>query len=226
MKLILFGATGMIGQGALREALGDPDVEAILAIGRRETGERHPKLREIVRADLLDLSDIEGDLDGYDACLFCLGISSVGLSEAQYADVTHGITLAVARTLARADPGMVFVYVSAAGSDETEHGRVMWARVRGRTENDLFRLPFRRVYAVRPAGIRPLHGIRSRTPYVDRLYRVLGPVLPLIQRALPAYVTDTGELARAMLRLAKRGGLIRVIEARDIPALGRRAASP
>ena len=221
MKLILFGATGMIGQGALREALRDPEVEAVLAIGRSTTGQRHPKLHEIRHPDLLDLAAIEAEVAGHDACLFCLGISSVGLSEADYAHVTHDITLAVARTLAQHNPGMSFVYVSAAGSDATERGRVMWARVRGRTENALFRLPFRRVYAVRPAGIRPRDGIRSRTGYVDALYRVLGPVLPLLQRALPAYVTDTRALARAMLRLAKRGGMIRVIEARDIPALGR-----
>jgi uncharacterized protein YbjT (DUF2867 family) len=221
MKLILFGATGMIGQGALREALRDPEVEAVLAIGRSITGQHHPKLREIRHPDLRDLSAIAAELSGYDACLFCLGISSVGLSEAHYAHVTHDLTLSIARTLAQHNPGMSFVYVSAAGSDASERGRVMWARVRGRTENALFRLPFRRVYAVRPAGIRPRDGIRSRTGYVDALYRVLGPALPLLQRALPAYVTDTRELSRAMLRLAKSGGMVRVIEASDIPGLGR-----
>ncbi|KAB1075491.1 Rossmann-fold NAD(P)-binding domain-containing protein [Methylobacterium planeticum] len=221
MKLILFGATGMIGQGALREALRDPEIEAVLAIGRSLTGQRHPKLREIRHPDLFDLAPLADVLSGHDACLFCLGISSMGLSEAQYARITHDLTLAVARTLAPLNPRMSFVYVSAAGSDASERGRVMWARVRGRTENALFRLPFRRVYAVRPAAIRPRDGIRSRTGGVDALYRVLGPVLPLLQRALPAYVTDTRALGRAMLRLAKRGGLIRVIEARDLPALGR-----
>ena len=178
-------------------------------------------MREIRHADLLDLSPIANALSGHEACLFCLGITSVGLSEAHYAHVTHDLTLSIARTLAQHNPGMNFVYVSAAGSDASERGRVMWARVRGRTENALFRLPFRRVYAVRPAGIRPRDGIRSRTAYVDALYRVLGPVLPLLQRALPAYVTDTRELSRAMLRLAKSGGMVRVIEARDIPGLGR-----
>lgn len=224
MRLILFGATGMIGQGVLREALRDRDVESVLSISRRPGGQSHPKLREIVRADPGDLSGLEAELKGHDACLFCLGISSVGLSEAQYAAVTEHLTLRVAGTLARLDPGLTFVYVSAAGSDASERGRVMWARVRGRTENALFRLPFKRVYAVRPADIRPLDGIRSRTPYVDALYRALAPALPLIQRVLPAYVTDTGELARAMLRLGRQGGLVRVIEARDIPGLGRNGA--
>ncbi|MEA1834536.1 NAD(P)H-binding protein [Methylobacterium durans] len=221
MRLILFGATGMIGQGVLRESLRDGRVDSVLSISRRPSGRSHPKLREIVRADPGDLSGLEAELKGRDACLFCLGISSVGLREAQYAAVTEHLTLRVATALAGLDPGMTFVYVSAAGSDASERGRVMWARVRGRTENALFRLPFKRVYAVRPAGIRPRHGIRSRTPYVDAFYRVLAPALPVIQRALPSFLTDTDELARAMLRLAGEGGRVRVIEARDIPGLGR-----
>ncbi len=224
MKILLFGATGMVGQGVLREALLDPQVEAVLSVGRSPAGQRHPKLREILHPDLGDLTAIEAELAGHDACLFCLGISSVGLSEADYAQVTHDLTLAAARTLARLDPGMVFVYLSAAGSDRTEQGRGMWARVRGRTENALFRLPFARVHAVRLAGIRPMHGIRSRTPYVDRFYRLLSPVLPLLQAVFPAIMTSTEEFGRAMLALAKgRDGAPPVIEGRDIAALARAA---
>ncbi|NEU13208.1 NAD(P)H-binding protein [Methylobacterium sp. BTF04] len=223
MKIVLFGATGMIGQGALREVLADPAIARVVSVVRAPTATRDPKLHEIVQTDFLDLSAIEAALAGADACLFCLGTSSVGLSEAQYARVTYDYTLAAARTLSRLNPGMTFVYVSAVGADSSENGRVMWARVRGRTENDLFRLPFRRVYAVRPAMIRPLHGIRARVAYIDRVYRVLAPVLPLLQRLVPAYVTSTEELARAMLALAKHGGTARVVEARDIARLAAQA---
>ena len=220
MKVILFGATGMIGQGVMRECLIDADVTNVLSAVRGATGRSDPKLREMVLPDMGDLSGVEAELSGYDACLFCLGISSAGLSEAQYARVTHDLTLAVAGTLARLNPGMIFVYVSAFGSDSTESGRTMWARVRGRTENDLFRLPFARVHSIRPAAIRPLHGIRTRTAYLDVLYRLLSPLLPLVQAVLPGYVTSTEELARAMLTLAKRGGP-KIVESREIAALAR-----
>jgi uncharacterized protein YbjT (DUF2867 family) len=206
MKVILFGATGMIGQGVLRECLLDPEVEAVLAVGRRPTGRSHPKLRECLHPDMAELGPIEAELAGYDAALFCLGISSVGLSEERYTAVTYTLTLAAARTLLRRNPGMAFIYVSAEGSDGTERGPMMWARVRGRTENDLFRLPFARVHVVRPAGIRPMHGIRSRTPFVTWFYRLLAPVLPLLHRLFPAYMTSTEELGRAMLALAKGTG--------------------
>lgn len=221
MKIILFGATGMVGQGVLRECLLDPAVEAVLSVGRSPTGQRHPKLREIRHPDMIDLTAIEPQLAGYDACLFCLGISSVGLSEADYTHVTHDVTLAVARTLVRLEPGMIFIYLSGAGSDGTEQGRVMWARVRGRTENDLARLPFARVNSVRLGAIRPMHGIRSRTRYIDRLYRLLSPVLPLLQAVFPAYVTSTEEFGRAMLALAKGAQAPPVVESRDIPRLGK-----
>lgn len=221
MKVILFGATGMIGQGALRECRRDPTITRIVSVVRRSSGTRDPRLREVVHHDFLDLSAIEGDLSGADACLFCLGISSVGLSEADYARVTRDYTLAAARTLSRLSPGARFIYVSAAGTDSSERGRIMWARVRGGVENAVFALPFARVHAVRPAGIRPMHGIRSRTPYIDRTYRVLAPVLPALQRWFPAYVTSTEELARAMLALAKGRAAPRVVEARDLAGLAR-----
>jgi uncharacterized protein YbjT (DUF2867 family) len=159
MKVIIFGATGMVGQGVLRECLLDPDVRRVLSIGRSATGQRHEKLRELIRADLLDYSAIENELRGYDACFFCLGITSLGLSEEQYRRVTYDITMAAAKALARLNPDMTFVYVTGAGTDSTEHGRTMWARVKGETENALLRLPFRAAYTFRPAAIQPLYGI-------------------------------------------------------------------
>jgi uncharacterized protein YbjT (DUF2867 family) len=159
MKVIIFGATGMVGQGVLRECLLDPDVRRVLSIGRSATGQRHEKLRELIRADLLDYSAIENELRRYDACFFCLGITSLGLSEEQYRRVTYDITMAAAKALARLNPDMTFVYVTGAGTDITEHGRTMWARVKGETENALLRLPFRAAYMFRPAAIQPLYGI-------------------------------------------------------------------
>ena len=163
MKVILFGATGMVGQGVLRECLLDAGVESVLAVGRSPTGQRHAKLREIVHDDFLDYSAIESELTGYDACFFCLGVSSVGMNEERYRHLTYDITLAAARTLAKLNPQMVFVYVTGRGTNSTEHGSLMWARVKGKTENDLLKLPFKAAYMFRPAGIQPLHGIRSKT---------------------------------------------------------------
>jgi uncharacterized protein YbjT (DUF2867 family) len=137
MKVILFGATGMVGQGALRECLLDPEVEAVLTVGRSATGQQHAKLRELVHKDLLSYSAIEGELAGYDACFFCLGVTSAGMSEAEYTRVTYDIALAAAQTLVRTSPGMTFIFVSGLGTDSTEQGRTMWARVKGRTENAL-----------------------------------------------------------------------------------------
>jgi uncharacterized protein YbjT (DUF2867 family) len=159
MKVIIFGATGMVGQGVLRECLLDPDVQRVLSIGRSATGQRHEKLRELIRADLLDYSAIENELRGYDACFFCLGITSLGLSEEQYRRVTYDITMAAAKALARLNPDMTFIYVTGVGTDSTEHGRTMWARVKGETENAFLRLPFRAAYMFRPAAIQPLYGI-------------------------------------------------------------------
>jgi uncharacterized protein YbjT (DUF2867 family) len=167
MKVILFGATGMVGQGCLRECLLAPDVESVLVVGRSATGQRHAKLREILHDNFLDYSAIESELEGFDACFFCLGVSSLGMSEERYRHLTYDLTMAAAKTLSRRNPNMVFVYVTGAGTDSTERGSLMWARVKGKTENDLLKLPFRAAYMFRPAGIQPLHGIRSRTAWVQ-----------------------------------------------------------
>jgi uncharacterized protein YbjT (DUF2867 family) len=175
MKVILFGATGMVGQGVLRECLLDADIESVLAVGRSPTGQPHAKLREIVHDNFLDYSAIESELKGYDSCFFCLGVSSVGMDEARYRYLTYDITLAAARTLAKLNPQMVFVYVTGRGTDSSEQGRSMWARVKGKTENDLLKLPFKAAYMFRPAGILPLHGIRSKTAWYQAVYVAVAP---------------------------------------------------
>jgi uncharacterized protein YbjT (DUF2867 family) len=212
MKVLLFGATGMVGQGVLRECLLDPGVETVLAVGRNATGMRDPKLREIVHGDLFDLSAIEGELSGFDACFYCLGVSSVGMAEDAYRHITFDMTISVARTLARLNPGMTFIYVSGMGTDSSEHGRSAWARVKGQTENALLRLPFQASYMFRPALIVPLHGIKSKTKLYRALYMVMGPILPLLNRLFPKYVTTTERVGRAMLKAARQGADKRVLE--------------
>jgi len=219
MKVILFGATGMVGQGVLRECLLDADVESVLVIGRSPTGQRHAKLREIIHDDFLDYSAIESELRGYDACFFCLGVSSVGMNEERYRHLTYDITLAAARTLARLNPQMAFVYVTGRGTDSSEKGSLMWARVKGRTENDLLKLPFRAAYMFRPAGIQPLHGIRSKTAWVQAIYLVAAPLLSLLNRVAPKYMTTTEQVGRAMIKVARDGFARPVLESEDINSL-------
>jgi uncharacterized protein YbjT (DUF2867 family) len=217
MKVLLFGATGMIGQGVLRECLLDAGVEHVLAIGRTPTGRADAKLRDLVTTNLYDLSTIESELRGFDACFFCLGVSAVGMTEEQYSRITYDLTLSVAETLARANPAMVFIYVSAAGASSSETG-AMWARVRGRAENALFRLPFR-AYVFRPALIQPLHGIKSRTRLYNAVYIALAPVMPLLGRLFPAHVTTTEQIGRAMLRVAREGFPQKILHTADINGL-------
>jgi uncharacterized protein YbjT (DUF2867 family) len=216
MKIILFGATGMVGQGCLRECLIDPEVETVLAVGRSPTGVQHAKLREIVHDNFLDFSAIESQLAGYDACFFCLGVSSVGMSEERYRHLTHDITLAAATTLSKLNPSMVFIYVTGQGTDSTEQGRLMWARVKGKTENDLLKLPFKAAYMFRPAGIQPLHGVKSKTAWVQAIYVVASPLLTWLNRAAPKYMTTTEQVGRAMIKVARDGFPKPVLESEDI----------
>lgn len=216
MKVILFGATGMVGQGVLRECLLDPGVTNVLSVGRSATGQQHPKLREIVHQDFLDYSAIEQDLSGYDACFFCLGVTSLGMSADDYRRVTYDITLAAARTLVRLNPDMTFVYVTGASTDSTEQGRVMWARVKGKTENDVLKLPFKAAYMFRPGAIQPLHGIKSKTAWVQTIYVITGPLLTFLRRVAPKYVTSTEQIGQAMLSVVKRGYPARILETEDI----------
>ncbi len=219
MRVVLFGATGMVGQGVLLECLRDPDVERVLAVGRSATGQQHPKLRDPVVLDVADLSGVAGELTGLDACFFCLGVSASGLSEARYTALTYDLTLAVAQALVRASPGLTFVYVSGQGTDSTERGRTMWARVKGRTENALQRVGFHAVYLFRPGLIVPLDGIRSRTWWYRALYAAMAPALPLLRRRFPQAVTTTAQVGRAMLAVVRRGYPTPVLEARDINTL-------
>ena len=221
MRILLFGATGMVGQGVLRECLKAADVELVQTVGRTATGQRHFKLREVVHRNLLDYQVFESELQHFDACFFCLGVSSAGMTEADYTRLTYDITLAAAQALARLNPPMTFVYVSGAGTDSTERGRSMWARVKGRTENALLRLPFNAVYLFRPGIIRPLHGIRSKTPAYRVLYAVAGPLLALLGMVRPRLVLTTEMIGEAMLAVARRGAPKAVLEAADISAIAR-----
>jgi uncharacterized protein YbjT (DUF2867 family) len=219
MNVLIFGATGMVGQGVLRECLLDPRVQRVLVVGRSAVGQQHPKLREIVRQNLLDLSGLEADLATADACFFCLGVSAAGMSEERYTRITYDLTLSVAQTLVRVNPAMTFIYVSGTSTDGTERGRVMWARVKGRTENALMRLPFRAAYMFRPAAIMPMHGITSRTTWYRVLYAITRPLWPVLRRLAPDYVTTTERVGQAMINVAANGAPTRVIENPDINRL-------
>jgi uncharacterized protein YbjT (DUF2867 family) len=219
MNVVLFGATGMIGQGVLRECLLDPDVKQILSIVRTPSGQHISKLRELVHADFLNYSPIEAELTGFDACFFCLGVTSAGMSEAQYTQITHDFALAAATTLAKLNPSMTFVYVSGSGTDSTERGRSMWARVKGKTENDILKLPFKAAYMFRPGFIQPLHGIVSKTKLYRVFYTVLTPILPVVRSLFPRQILTTEQVGRAMLLVAKHGFLQPVLESVDITSL-------
>jgi uncharacterized protein YbjT (DUF2867 family) len=209
----------MVGQGVLRECLLDPDVHQVLSIVRNPSGQHDPKLRELVHADFFDYSAIESQLTGFDACFFALGVSSAGMDEAKYTHLTYDLTLAAATTLAKLNPNMTFLYVSGAGTDSTERGRSMWARVKGKTENDLLNLPFRAAYMFRPGAIQPMHGIRSKTRFYQTFYTVLNPIFPFLKSTFPQYITSTEDLGRAMLRVAKHGYPRPILETKDINTL-------
>ncbi len=217
MKVLIFGATGMVGRGVLLECLRDPDVKLVVTLGRTATGIHDPKLQEILHRDLLDYSGMEESLTGFDACFFCLGIASAGMTEADYTRVTNGYTMAAAEMLSRLNPGMTFIFISGSGTDSSEKGRTMWARVKGRTENALLKLPFQ-AYMFRPGFIEPLDGIQSKTPLYRKFYTVLGPVFPLLRRMFPNQVLSTRQLGQAMLNITRSGWAKRVLEARDIRA--------
>ncbi len=212
MKVILFGSTGMVGQGVLRECLQDPGVTEVVAVVRAATGQQHPKLREVVHHDFTDFTGVE--LDG-DACFWCLGISSNGMSEADYTRVTHDYTLAAARVMVR--PTMTFIFVSGTGAD----GNYMWARVKRRTEQALAAMPFKAVYVFRPGVIQPLHGIRSRTRLYNLLYPVLYPLVMLAKLVAPSSVTTTERVGQAMLRITRSGSPKPILGNADINVAAR-----
>jgi uncharacterized protein YbjT (DUF2867 family) len=218
MNVLLFGATGMVGQGVMRECLLDPGVELVQTVGRSATGLQHAKLREVVHNDLSHYAAIEPSLSGFDACFFCLGVTSSGMTEENYEGVSYGITMAAAEILSRLNPKMTFIYVSGSGTDSSERGRIMWARVKGKTENALLRLPFKAAYMFRPGIIEPLHGAKSRTPLYNVFYTIGKPLLPLLRLAFPDQILTTEQVGRAILAVARHGFPKQILETKDIRA--------
>lgn len=201
MNLLITGASGMVGEGVLLTALQDPEITRVIVLGRRPSGHSHPKLTEILHPDLMDISPIADQLTGIDSCAFCLGVSSVGKSEAEYTSLTYTLTLGIASVLAEKNPNMRFLYISGIGTDRTEKGRSMWARVKGRTENDLLKLPIQAAYGVQPGFLLPIQGQLHALPY----YRYVNWMYPVLRRLAPKSACTLSELAQTMIRVAKHG---------------------
>lgn len=218
MKVILFGATGMVGRGALQACLDDPGVTRVLAVGRTAPDVTHPKLENLLHKDFTDFSAVEPQLQGWDACLFCLGVSAAGMSEADYRRVTYDYALAAGATLARLNPAMRFLYVSGQGTDGTGASKMMWARVKGETENALLALPFRAVM-LRPGYIQPVGGFVSKTFLYRAIYAVLAPLYPVLKPMFPGAMIDNLALGRAMVRVAREGSDRKVLESIDLTHL-------
>lgn len=218
LRVILTGASGMVGEGVLHECLQHDQVDAVLVIGRRPCGITHPKLRELLHENFHDINPLRPHLTGYNACFFCLGVSSIGMKEAAYRNVTYNLTLHFAEMLCSLNPDMTFCYISGAGTDATEKGRLMWARVKGKTENDLCKLPFRAVYNFRPALLTSRPGLTHTHPY----YKWVSWLIPLVKWLAPHGVSSLGELGQAMIRSALQGAAKTVLEVPDIKALAKR----
>ena len=215
IRAIVTGASGMVGEGVLWECVQDPDVEQVLVVGRKPCGHTHAKLREILHTDFFNIEPIRQELTGYNACFFCLGVSSVGMKEDQYTRLTHDLTLHFATVLAAQSPDLTFCYVSGAATDSSEKGRVMWARVKGRTENDLMKLPFRQVFAFRPGAMKPTPGLK----HTLKAYNYFGWLFPIMRLLTPNSVSTLAQVGQAMLYVAKTGYASRVIEVKDVHAL-------
>jgi uncharacterized protein YbjT (DUF2867 family) len=222
MNVMLFGATGMVGKGALLECLDDARVRSVLVIGRSSCGVQHAKLTEVLHQDFFNYGSVAERFKDRDACFFCLGVSSVGMDEPRYRRLTYDLTLTAAQAMAAVNPRLTFCYVSGQGTDSSERGRSMWARVKGATENALLRLPFKAAYMFRPGFIQPLRGVRSKTSWYQAFYTVLGPVAPLLQRLFPGSVTTTVAVGRALIGVAAEGYSRPILETRDINQLASR----
>lgn len=220
LKVILFGATGMIGSGVLQSCLDDQNVEKVLVLGRSACGRTHPKMREILAKDFFDLGPLKAKLRGYNSCLFPLGVTSVGLNEEQYSRITYDLTLGVAQTLLKLNPGMSFCYVSGKSTDGTAKGPVMWARVKGRIENKLLSMKFKPAVMVRPGAIIPMKGVRSKTFWYQAMYTTLGPLLWIMLPIFPGFVTTSERVGRAMLKAAQGQAGKPILESIDINQLG------
>jgi len=220
MKVVIFGATGMVGKGVLLECLDDARVDRVLLVSRHPFDVSHPKLRDIVHQDFFDFVSIQSQFVDADACFFCLGVSSIGVTESEYHHLTYDLTLAAATALASVTARrLTFCYVSGEGTDSTERGRTAWARTKGKTENALLRLPFKAAFMFRPGYIQPLKGIRSKTRWYQVLYDVMGPFYPIFRRLLPRYVTTTANIGRAMIQVAAIGYSKRILFSADINQL-------
>jgi hypothetical protein len=217
IKAIVTGATGMVGEGVLHECLLHPQVEAVLVIGRKPCGVVHPKLREIIYPDFFDLSPIEDQLSGYNACYFCLGVSSVGMKEPEYYKLTYTLTMHVAQMLSKLNPNMTFCYVSGGGTDSSEKGRSMWARVKGKTENDLMKLPFKQVFAFRPGYMHSTEGLKNTLPY----YKYISWMYPFFRMVLPQFVSTLAELGQAMINVTRFGYNKQILEIKDFVAVSK-----
>ncbi len=218
IRAIITGSTGMVGEGVLHECLLSPQVEAVLVINRNPCGVVHPKLKEVILKDFSNFSAIQTEVAGYNSCYFCLGISSVGISPDDYYKMTYTLTLDVARILSKVNPGMVFCYVSGAGTDSTEKGRTRWARVKGKTENDLMKLPFKHVYAFRPGYIHPTPGLKRTNPY----YKYITWFYPVGKAIFPGMVSTLAEIGQAMIYVGNHDYEKKVLEVKDIVALAHR----
>lgn len=216
MKVILFGASGMVGGGVLLECTEEPEVESILVVGRTPTGIENPKMQEVLHQDFFDYTEIEEQLSGYDACFFCLGVSAAGRSEERYRHLTYDLTIAAADTLVRLNPDMTFCYVSGAGTDSSEKGHIMWARVKGATENRLLEIPFKAAFMFRPGYIQPMRGIRSKTKIYQSLYTGLSWLYPVFEKVMPNQVTTTEKLGRAMIAVVDKGHAEKILHAKEI----------
>ncbi len=219
MKAILFGATGMVGQGVLLECLADPEVTTVLCVGRGPSGSKEPKVKDLVLPDMHDYSTVGAELEGYDACFFCLGISSAGMNEADYTRITHDLTLSAAQAIHKASPDVTFCFISGQSTDSSEKGGAMWARVKGRTENDLLKMNFKKAYMFRPGLIQATKGIKSRTPMYRYFYAVFGWLFPLVKAVLPSSITTTERVGLAMINAVRKGYEKPVLETRDINKL-------
>jgi uncharacterized protein YbjT (DUF2867 family) len=219
MKVVLFGASGMVGKGVLLECIDDPRVARVLVIGRSSCGVTADKVEEVLLPDLTDYSAIEAKLEGLDACFFCLGVSSLGMSEAEYRKVTFDLTVAAADALLRKSPGLTFIYVSGQGTDESEKGPLTWARVKGETENRILAMPFKAAYMFRPGVIEPLRGVRAKATWTRVAYAVGWPLFPVLRAMSPRLLTNTVAVGKAMIRLALKGSDRRYFENADINAL-------
>jgi hypothetical protein len=218
IKAIITGSTGMVGEGVLLECLNHPEIESILVINRRPCGVIHPKLKEIIHIDFFDLLPIESQLSGYNACFFCAGVSSVGMKEAEYTRITYDLTMNFAQTLSRLNPDMTFCYVSGAGTDSSEKGRMMWARVKGKTENDLMKLRFKNVFAFRPAFMKAVKGQKN----LPKFYKYIQFPYPVLHALFPKYFGTLSDVGLAMINCALAGAEKKVLEAKDIAELAKR----